>query len=198
MTSISDKAVGDQYLPSYLSISSWYSPSRCHIQIQSPSAPLKVRATSSLGFFFFFSFSGRKKCFVPPSLLFGLVLELFSFHAANYPTFVFLLSVSIVDAVTIPSDRTVPYFRCKVVCASCMILIRAPVSASKKIAKRKWLDSEKIAQPGDLVPPRTSTLLVKSSVPVAPVGGSWPSSANACLDAVWILSSWFLPWIMPR
>lgn len=47
MTSIGDKAVGDQYLPSYLSISSWYSPSRCHLQIQSPSAPLKVRAASS-------------------------------------------------------------------------------------------------------------------------------------------------------
>ncbi|KAM4574402.1 C3 and PZP-like alpha-2-macroglobulin domain-containing protein 8 isoform 2-T2 [Fundulus diaphanus] len=42
VTSIDGKAVEDQYLPSYLSISSWYSPSRCHIQIQSPSAPLKV------------------------------------------------------------------------------------------------------------------------------------------------------------
>lgn len=42
VTSIDGKTVGDQYLPSYLSISSWYSPSRCHIQIQSPSAPLKV------------------------------------------------------------------------------------------------------------------------------------------------------------
>ncbi|KAL6107852.1 cpamd8 [Pungitius sinensis] len=42
VVSIDGKAVGDQYLPSYLSISSWYSPSRCHIQIQSPSAPLKV------------------------------------------------------------------------------------------------------------------------------------------------------------
>ncbi|XP_038157657.1 C3 and PZP-like alpha-2-macroglobulin domain-containing protein 8 [Cyprinodon tularosa] len=40
--SIDGKTVGDQYLPSYLSISSWYSPSRCHIQIQSPSSPLKV------------------------------------------------------------------------------------------------------------------------------------------------------------
>ena len=44
MTSIDGKTVGDQYLPSYLSISSWYSPSRCHIQIQSPSTPLKVSA----------------------------------------------------------------------------------------------------------------------------------------------------------
>ncbi|XP_055020617.1 C3 and PZP-like alpha-2-macroglobulin domain-containing protein 8 isoform X1 [Boleophthalmus pectinirostris] len=42
VTSIDDKTVGDQYLPSYLSISSWYSPSRCHIQIQSPSAPLMI------------------------------------------------------------------------------------------------------------------------------------------------------------
>ncbi|XP_056132926.1 C3 and PZP-like alpha-2-macroglobulin domain-containing protein 8 [Lampris incognitus] len=42
VTSIDGKPVGDQYLPSYLSISSWYSPSKCHIQIQSPSAPLKV------------------------------------------------------------------------------------------------------------------------------------------------------------
>uniref|UniRef100_A0A3P9P539 C3 and PZP like alpha-2-macroglobulin domain containing 8 n=2 Tax=Poecilia reticulata TaxID=8081 RepID=A0A3P9P539_POERE len=42
VTSIDGKTVGDQYLPNYLSISSWYSPSRCHIQIQSPSAPLKV------------------------------------------------------------------------------------------------------------------------------------------------------------
>ncbi|TWW57860.1 C3 and PZP-like alpha-2-macroglobulin domain-containing protein 8 [Takifugu flavidus] len=42
VTSIEGKAVGDQYLPSYLSISSWYSPSRCHIQIQNPSTPLKV------------------------------------------------------------------------------------------------------------------------------------------------------------
>nr|XP_040039708.1 C3 and PZP-like alpha-2-macroglobulin domain-containing protein 8 [Gasterosteus aculeatus aculeatus] len=42
VVSIDGKTVGDQYLPSYLSISSWYSPSRCHIQIQSLSAPLKV------------------------------------------------------------------------------------------------------------------------------------------------------------
>ncbi|KAM9761751.1 C3 and PZP-like alpha-2-macroglobulin domain-containing protein 8 isoform 1-T1 [Menidia menidia] len=40
--SIDGRSVGDQYLPSYLSISSWYSPSRCHIQIQSPSAALKI------------------------------------------------------------------------------------------------------------------------------------------------------------
>ncbi|XP_053709629.1 C3 and PZP-like alpha-2-macroglobulin domain-containing protein 8 [Synchiropus splendidus] len=42
VTSIKGKLVGDQYLPSYLSISSWYSPSRCHIQIQNPSTPLTV------------------------------------------------------------------------------------------------------------------------------------------------------------
>lgn len=49
VTSIDGKAVGDQYLPSYLSISSWYSPSRCHIQIQSPSVPLKASITISSG-----------------------------------------------------------------------------------------------------------------------------------------------------
>lgn len=47
MTSIGGKAVGDQYLPSYLSISSWYSPSRCHIQIQSPSTLLKASISYS-------------------------------------------------------------------------------------------------------------------------------------------------------
>lgn len=46
--SIGDKTVGDQYLPSYLSISSWYSPSRCHIQIQNPSAPLKIGQEAEL------------------------------------------------------------------------------------------------------------------------------------------------------
>lgn len=48
VTSIEGKTVGDQYLPSYLSISSWYSPSRCHIQIQSPSALLKVGQEAEL------------------------------------------------------------------------------------------------------------------------------------------------------
>lgn len=48
VTSIDDKTVGDQYLPSYLSISSWYSPSRCHIQIQSPSAPLTMGQEAEL------------------------------------------------------------------------------------------------------------------------------------------------------
>ncbi|XP_068599327.1 C3 and PZP-like alpha-2-macroglobulin domain-containing protein 8 [Brachionichthys hirsutus] len=48
VTSIGGKTVGDQYLPSYLSISSWYSPSRCHIQIQSPSAPLRVGQESEV------------------------------------------------------------------------------------------------------------------------------------------------------
>lgn len=42
VTSIDDRTVGDQYLPNYLSITSWYSPSMCHIQIQSPSKLLKV------------------------------------------------------------------------------------------------------------------------------------------------------------
>lgn len=46
-----------------------------------------------------FLFSGRIR-FVPPSLLFGLVMELFSFHATNCPTLVFtiLLYVNTVDA----------------------------------------------------------------------------------------------------
>ncbi|CAN9500475.1 unnamed protein product [Ophioblennius macclurei] len=48
VTSIDGKTVGDQYLPSYLSISSWYSPSRCHIQIQSPSGPLKIGQEAEL------------------------------------------------------------------------------------------------------------------------------------------------------
>nr|XP_029488379.1 C3 and PZP-like alpha-2-macroglobulin domain-containing protein 8 [Oncorhynchus nerka] len=42
VTAIDGRPAGDQYLPSYLSISSWYSPSKCHIQIQSLSAPLKI------------------------------------------------------------------------------------------------------------------------------------------------------------
>ncbi|XP_024134100.1 C3 and PZP-like alpha-2-macroglobulin domain-containing protein 8 isoform X2 [Oryzias melastigma] len=42
VTSIDDRTVGDQYLPNYLSITSWYSPSMCHIQIQNPSRLLKV------------------------------------------------------------------------------------------------------------------------------------------------------------
>ncbi|KAG7488064.1 hypothetical protein MATL_G00029970 [Megalops atlanticus] len=42
VTAIEGKPAGDQYLPSYLSISSWYSPSKCHIQLQSPGAPLQI------------------------------------------------------------------------------------------------------------------------------------------------------------
>ncbi|XP_056303565.1 C3 and PZP-like alpha-2-macroglobulin domain-containing protein 8 [Danio aesculapii] len=42
VTAIDGKAAGDQYLPNYLSISSWYSPSKCHIQLLSPSAPLMI------------------------------------------------------------------------------------------------------------------------------------------------------------
>ncbi|XP_060089087.1 C3 and PZP-like alpha-2-macroglobulin domain-containing protein 8 [Heteronotia binoei] len=34
VTAIGGKLVGDQYLPNYLSISSWYSPSKCHLQLQ--------------------------------------------------------------------------------------------------------------------------------------------------------------------
>ncbi|KAF3829306.1 hypothetical protein GH733_003570 [Mirounga leonina] len=36
------KPVGAQYLPSYLSLSSWYSPSQCYLQLQPPSRPLQV------------------------------------------------------------------------------------------------------------------------------------------------------------
>ncbi|XP_066492385.1 C3 and PZP-like alpha-2-macroglobulin domain-containing protein 8 [Tiliqua scincoides] len=36
------KPAGDQYLPNYLSISSWYSPSQCHIQLQMPDKPFLV------------------------------------------------------------------------------------------------------------------------------------------------------------
>nr|XP_015220823.1 PREDICTED: C3 and PZP-like alpha-2-macroglobulin domain-containing protein 8 [Lepisosteus oculatus] len=42
VTAIDGQPAGDQYLPSYLSISSWYSPSKCHLQLQSPGAPLQV------------------------------------------------------------------------------------------------------------------------------------------------------------
>ncbi|KAM4608160.1 C3 and PZP-like alpha-2-macroglobulin domain-containing protein 8 [Discoglossus pictus] len=39
---IDGKPTGDQYLPNYLSISSWYSPSRCHLLIQPPEKPLAI------------------------------------------------------------------------------------------------------------------------------------------------------------
>ncbi|XP_069505312.1 C3 and PZP-like alpha-2-macroglobulin domain-containing protein 8 isoform X2 [Ambystoma mexicanum] len=42
VTAIDGKAAGDQYLPNYLSISSWYSPSKCHVQLQTPEKPLAV------------------------------------------------------------------------------------------------------------------------------------------------------------
>ncbi|XP_065102652.1 C3 and PZP-like alpha-2-macroglobulin domain-containing protein 8 [Paramisgurnus dabryanus] len=42
VTAIHGRPAGDQYLPNYLSISSWYSPSKCHIQLLSPSAPLMI------------------------------------------------------------------------------------------------------------------------------------------------------------
>uniref|UniRef100_A0A6I8P7H9 C3 and PZP like alpha-2-macroglobulin domain containing 8 n=2 Tax=Ornithorhynchus anatinus TaxID=9258 RepID=A0A6I8P7H9_ORNAN len=42
VTAINGKPAGDQYLPNYLSISSWYSPSKCHIQIQPPGIPFQV------------------------------------------------------------------------------------------------------------------------------------------------------------
>lgn len=43
MTALGGKLVGAQYLPSYLSLSSWYSPSQCYLQLQPPSLPLQVR-----------------------------------------------------------------------------------------------------------------------------------------------------------
>nr|XP_045364133.1 C3 and PZP-like alpha-2-macroglobulin domain-containing protein 8 isoform X1 [Camelus bactrianus] len=42
VTALSGKPVGSQYLPSYLSLSSWYSPSQCYLQLQPPSRPLQV------------------------------------------------------------------------------------------------------------------------------------------------------------
>ncbi|XP_069818383.1 C3 and PZP-like alpha-2-macroglobulin domain-containing protein 8 isoform X2 [Dendropsophus ebraccatus] len=39
---IEGKTTEDQYLPNYLSISSWYSPSKCHLLIQPPDKPLLV------------------------------------------------------------------------------------------------------------------------------------------------------------
>lgn len=45
VTAIGGKPVGDQYLPNYLSISSWYSPSKCHLQLQMLDKPFLVRPT---------------------------------------------------------------------------------------------------------------------------------------------------------
>ncbi|KAM7142499.1 C3 and PZP-like alpha-2-macroglobulin domain-containing protein 8 isoform 2-T2 [Molossus nigricans] len=42
VTALNGKPVGTQYLPSYLSLSSWYSPSQCYLQLQPPSQPLQV------------------------------------------------------------------------------------------------------------------------------------------------------------
>ncbi|XP_015280131.1 PREDICTED: C3 and PZP-like alpha-2-macroglobulin domain-containing protein 8 [Gekko japonicus] len=42
VTAIGGKPVGDQYLPNYLSISSWYSPSKCHLQLQMLDKPFLV------------------------------------------------------------------------------------------------------------------------------------------------------------
>ncbi|XP_063770568.1 C3 and PZP-like alpha-2-macroglobulin domain-containing protein 8 isoform X2 [Pseudophryne corroboree] len=39
---IDGKSTKEQYLPNYLSISSWYSPSKCHLLIQPPEKPLQV------------------------------------------------------------------------------------------------------------------------------------------------------------
>ncbi|XP_012664840.1 C3 and PZP-like alpha-2-macroglobulin domain-containing protein 8 [Otolemur garnettii] len=42
VTALNGKPVGAQYLPSYLSLGSWYSPSQCYLQLQPPSRPLQV------------------------------------------------------------------------------------------------------------------------------------------------------------
>ncbi|XP_073757042.1 C3 and PZP-like alpha-2-macroglobulin domain-containing protein 8 isoform X5 [Callorhinus ursinus] len=42
VVALNGKPVGAQYLPSYLSLSSWYSPSQCYLQLQPPSRPLQV------------------------------------------------------------------------------------------------------------------------------------------------------------
>ncbi|XP_035141992.3 C3 and PZP-like alpha-2-macroglobulin domain-containing protein 8 isoform X1 [Callithrix jacchus] len=42
VTALNGKPVGAQYLPSYLSLGSWYSPSQCYLQLQPPSHPLQV------------------------------------------------------------------------------------------------------------------------------------------------------------
>ncbi|XP_006147251.1 C3 and PZP-like alpha-2-macroglobulin domain-containing protein 8 [Tupaia chinensis] len=42
VTALNGKPVGAQYLPSYLSLGSWYSSSQCYLQLQPPSRPLQV------------------------------------------------------------------------------------------------------------------------------------------------------------
>ncbi|XP_074161873.1 C3 and PZP-like alpha-2-macroglobulin domain-containing protein 8 [Sminthopsis crassicaudata] len=39
---INGKPAGNQYLPNYLSISSWYSPSKCYLQLQAPESSFQV------------------------------------------------------------------------------------------------------------------------------------------------------------
>lgn len=43
VTALNGKPAGTQYLPNYLSLSSWYSPSECYLQLQLLSRPLQVR-----------------------------------------------------------------------------------------------------------------------------------------------------------
>ncbi|XP_072450564.1 C3 and PZP-like alpha-2-macroglobulin domain-containing protein 8 isoform X3 [Chiloscyllium punctatum] len=67
VTAINGTPAGDQYLPSYLSISSWYSPSKCHIQLQGPDTPLQVgeeaeiplKSTCSCDFTLHYEFASR-------------------------------------------------------------------------------------------------------------------------------------------
>ncbi|XP_078742084.1 C3 and PZP-like alpha-2-macroglobulin domain-containing protein 8 [Lampetra fluviatilis] len=42
VTAIDGREVGDQYLSNFMSITGWFSPSKCHLQLQPPAAPLKV------------------------------------------------------------------------------------------------------------------------------------------------------------
>ncbi|XP_054835570.1 C3 and PZP-like alpha-2-macroglobulin domain-containing protein 8 [Eublepharis macularius] len=48
VTAIDGKPVGDQYLPNYLSISSWYSPSKCYLQLQMLDRPFLVGEEASI------------------------------------------------------------------------------------------------------------------------------------------------------
>ncbi|XP_077187621.1 C3 and PZP-like alpha-2-macroglobulin domain-containing protein 8 isoform X2 [Paroedura picta] len=48
VTAFGGKPVGDQYLPNYLSITSWYSPSKCHLQLQMLNKPFLVDEEASI------------------------------------------------------------------------------------------------------------------------------------------------------
>uniref|UniRef100_A0A670K9B6 C3 and PZP like alpha-2-macroglobulin domain containing 8 n=1 Tax=Podarcis muralis TaxID=64176 RepID=A0A670K9B6_PODMU len=48
VTALGGASAGDQYLPSFLSISGWYSPSKCYIQLQMPERPFQVGEEASV------------------------------------------------------------------------------------------------------------------------------------------------------